>query len=489
MTAAQELAAPRAPAAATRLLVHVRVGSCDIGIPVDQVLEALPMPAAGLHPLPRRDHALSGLITSAGSAVPVIALDRWLPLGARPGARAPRVLVLGAGGARVGIEVDEVLGVKAVAAAAIRRLVHGDGGADELFESIAGPTASIPLLSVLEVERAMALSAVWCAGDGLAPGAAAAAKPRQAAGTRAGARRHAVFRVGATLWAIEAAAVRRVAAAPVLELSLKVGGHRVGICQWEGRKLPVVSIDAEGGADGVGVAPMMAVIENAGRRIGLAVTRCEQLVDVRPAGHAPVDQPLVAGTAICGALGRVAILDHPRLFDAIGESACGLSPAGGGAASAGTVGAVPRNALNYLVFETERLYASASAGVAGVVSLPAALAAELAQQGQALLDWRGRTIEVRMLPALGDGADTGYEPRLAIVMQVGTDADPSPDAPPPLVALAVRRLVDWIPATADNVSPLRLAAVGDLRMLTLRTDHLHASLVLVDLAEMAHLIH
>ena len=476
---------PTASRGATRLLVHVRVGSCDIGIPVEQVLEALPLPAAGLRALPRRDHAISGLIETADGTVPVIALDRWLPLGQPVATRLGRVLMLSARGARVGIEVDEVLGVKAVAASAIRRVVHGEDATDELFESLAGPTAACPLLALLEVERLMALSAVWCQDAGVATGAGDGAPRRGTAPAASGAVRHAVFRVGSAAWAIEAAAVRRVVVAPSLELSLLVGAHRMGICQWEGHKLPVVSIDAKGGVDGVGSAPMMVVVEHAGRRIGVAVTRCEQLVDLRPGDNAGAELALVAGTAICAGLGRVSILDHPRLFDAVGQSGCALAPAGVPASAASRRQGT--DALNYLVFETERLYASSATGVSGVIPLPAELSAELVEHGQALMDWRGRAVDVRMLPALGDAPDSGYRPRLAIVMQ--PHADPADGDPPTLIGLAVHRLVDWIPATPDNLSVLRMASVGDLRMLTLRTDHLNASLVVVDLAEMAQFIH
>ncbi|HSI50187.1 MAG TPA: chemotaxis protein CheW [Ideonella sp.] len=487
MTAETAAVARTASGSATRLLVHVRVGSCDIGIPVEQVMEALPLPAAGLRALPRRDHAISGLIETVGGAVPVIALDRWLPLGQPVATRPGRVLMLSARRARVGIEVDEVLGVKAVATTAIRRVVHGEDSNEELFESLAGPMAACPLLALLEVERLMALSAVWCQDAGLATGAPDGAPRRGTAPAPSGAVRHAVFRVGAAAWAIEAAAVRGVVVAPSLELSLQVGAHRVGICQWEGHKLPVVSIDTKGGTDGVGSAPLMVVVQHSGRRIGVAVTRCEQLVDLRPVDNARAELPLVAGTAICAGLGRVAILDHPRLFEAVGESACDLAPEGTPVVAAGRRQGT--DALNYLVFETERLYASAVTGVSGVVPLPAELTEELVENGQVLMDWRGRVVDVRTLPALGDGPDSGYRPRLVIVMQQGGNADPDDGAAPTLIGLAVHRLVDWIPATPDNLSALRMGSAGDLRMLTLRTDDLNASLVVIDLAEMAHLIH
>ena len=51
--------------------VHVRVGRCDIAIPIEQVWQALPLPPQGLTALPRRSGGLLGVADVAGSAVQV----------------------------------------------------------------------------------------------------------------------------------------------------------------------------------------------------------------------------------------------------------------------------------------------------------------------------------------------------------------------------------------------------------------------------------
>ena len=60
--------------------VHVRVGTCDIAIPIDQVRQALALPPQGLTALPRRSGGLLGVAEVDGAAVPIVALERWLPL-------------------------------------------------------------------------------------------------------------------------------------------------------------------------------------------------------------------------------------------------------------------------------------------------------------------------------------------------------------------------------------------------------------------------
>ena len=68
--------APSVTRAAVVPHVHVRVGACDIAIPIDQVLQALPLPPHGLTALPRRSGALLGVADVAGAAVPIVALER-----------------------------------------------------------------------------------------------------------------------------------------------------------------------------------------------------------------------------------------------------------------------------------------------------------------------------------------------------------------------------------------------------------------------------
>ena len=123
-------------------LVHVRVSTCDIAISIDNVLQALPLPPQGLTELPRRSGGLLGVADVAGAAVPIVALERWLPMAEthRDQAAVPRLLVLQHAGVLVGIRVDAVLGVKTVASADISR-VHQMSDDNELFDSVVPASA------------------------------------------------------------------------------------------------------------------------------------------------------------------------------------------------------------------------------------------------------------------------------------------------------------------------------------------------------------
>lgn len=125
--------------------VHVRAGGCDIAIPIEQVRQAVPLRPQGLMALPRRTGALLGVADVAGAAVPVVALERWLPLptAGDEHTAAPRLLVLQHAGAQVGVRVDAVLGVKPVPAESVRK-VHHTPDDSELFESVVPASAAAP---------------------------------------------------------------------------------------------------------------------------------------------------------------------------------------------------------------------------------------------------------------------------------------------------------------------------------------------------------
>ena len=112
----------------------------------------------------------TNIADAAGAAVPIVALERWLPLpdAGDEDTGAPRLLVLQHAGALVGVRVDAVLGVKPVATRAVRT-VHHTPDDSELFESVVPASAAAPMLCILEVARLMRLAQAWCAAAELAP--------------------------------------------------------------------------------------------------------------------------------------------------------------------------------------------------------------------------------------------------------------------------------------------------------------------------------
>jgi purine-binding chemotaxis protein CheW len=487
-------------AASTRLLVHVKVRACDLGIPVEQVVEAVGFPREGLQPFPRRDHAIAGLIGIRDVPVPVVALDRWLPMGKSSPTGAERVLVLQSDGACVAIAVDAILGVKAVQRASIRTLVHASEAEAELFESVTLPSGAVPALCMLEVRRLMALGAAWCAASGVEIGGLAASQQRQPAVADRPIR-HAVFSVSGALWAIPAAAVRHVMPAQAPELALNAGGRRIEICQWLERKLPVVSLTSQLDASTT-EARLMVVLESEGRVIGIAVDRAVQLIDLRPGAVLRSDGELCAGITDSPDVGRASILHVQDLFEIIQDVDLGAANAAATAATAAAAATplLPASSspANYLVFETDRAYASMVTGLSGVIALDTETTADLVAGRPAMLTWRGRTVGVHMLPTF-DGTESHYEPLLAFIVPVPRYAgcpDDALSAKPAdceaageqHIALAFRSLSDWVPASAVKLSSMRMGGVGELQMLALESDKRDASIIVVDLPQLAVLL-
>lgn len=463
--------------------VHVRVGRCDIAIPIEQVWQAVPMPPEGLRALPRRSGGLLGVADVAGAAVPVVALERWVPLEAEADAAGapPRLLVLQHAGALVGVRVDAVLGVKAVAAADIRRL-HHEPDDNELFESVTTASAHAPVLCILEVARLMRLGQAWCAAAALDTAAPAALRvPDAPAPPEEGAGRHAVFLIGGERWAVPVDAVERVVPVPAAELSLGRAERSWAIGQWQGRKLPLVDISEGRQASDHRAAPWMALLCQGPLVLGLTVSACEQLVDLAPRTVARTpDDALRAGVALASGLGQLQVLDVGKLFGLTpGASISRMAPD----ATAARSGALPSDATEpapYLVFDADQRYATPVEGIVGVVELPPQAREDLRQGRRAVLSWRGCTVAVVSLPAIARTAAPA-EPLLAVLVQA-----PGGAAVP--VGIAIRSLCDWLPAHSARRSGMRMGAMGELGLINAKGAEDHENLVVVDLAQVAYLL-
>src|SRR3990167_2241905 len=494
---------PAPPRLALVQHVHVRVGRCHIAVPIDQVQQALPLPPQGLTALPRRSGGLLGVADVDGAAVPIVALERWVPLetGGDAAAGVPRLLVLQHAGALVGIRVDAVLGVKAVAAADIRR-VHHPPAENELFESVVPASAGAPTLCILEVARLMQLGRAWCAAAELAPAGAADAvasarasppgsRTQRHAGFRIGVghwggpgagggggggaggggggggarprasppgsrtQRHAVFRIGVEHWAVPVDAVERVAPVPATELALGRAQRSWAIGQWQGRKVPLV--------------------------LGLTVSACEQFVDlVLEAVARTPGEALVAGVVLLPDLGKLQVLDVGKLFGLTPEASISRSAQAATLARSDAELSDATEPLPYLVFDADQRYATPVEGIVGVVELPTQAREDLRQGRQAVLAWRGQTVRLVSLPAI---ARTGgqNDPLLAVLVQA-----PGGTAPP--IGIAIRSLCDWLPAHSVRRSGMRMGAMGEFGLNNAKGEIGRANLVVVDLAQMAYLL-
>lgn len=474
-------ATPATPGAGAH--VHVRVGRCHIAIPVDQVREALPMPPEGLTPLPRRHNALSGLLHVAGSVVPVVALERWLPIDATAETGASRLLVLQHAGGRVGLRVDAVLGVKPALSGAGSQVHHAEDE-DELFDAVIPAAHGVPALCRLEVGRLMRLSQVWCDETQLdrcpphPPADAGAARAEPVA-----TQRHAVFRIADELWAVPLCVVDRVAPLPAVELALGGGRRSWAIAEWHGRKLPLVDISTARAASSRASAPWMVLVSDGPLALGLTVAACLQFVDLAmDACAATPEDELLAGIALVPDIGKLRVLDPAKLFRLTPETSISREPAAGSTEIADAPGdqAEPEP---YLVFEADQRYASPVDGIVGVVELPEAARADLRAGKPAVLAWRGRTLRVVNLPTLSDARRTEgrIDARLAVLVRAA-------DRTLPPLGIAIHRLTDWLPAHSAWRSGMRMGGLGAFSLIDAPASPDIASVVVVDLAQMAYLL-
>ena len=462
--------------------VHVRVGLCHIAIPIDQVLQALPLQQGGLTALPRRSGGLLGVADLAGAAVPIVALERWLPLAETRSdpASVQRLLVLQHAGVLVGLRVDAVLGVKTVARSHIRRVHHGQDDS-ELFDSVVPASAIDPTLCILEVARLVQLSQTWCETAEVAPPAPGEASA-DAGTTRPTncTRRYAIFLIGTERWAVPVEALDRVVPLPAAELILGPTERSWAISQFQGRKLPLVDISKGRQASDRHSAPWMVLVGQGPLVIGLTVSVCEQFLEIDHTAVASTpDDAISAGVALLADIGKLQILDVARLFDLTPEASISRSRQtlddGQGDASSDATEALP-----YLVFDADQRYASPVEGIVGVVELPSEAKEDLRQGRRAVLAWRGHTVQVSSLPAIGKLTGTSNS-LLAVLVQ------PPGSASPP-VGIAIRSLCDWLPAHSARRTGMRMGAMGELGLITARGALDHANLVVVDLAQIAYLL-
>ncbi|GKT24273.1 PAS domain-containing methyl-accepting chemotaxis protein [Acidovorax sp. SUPP3334] len=286
---------------------------------------------------------------------------------------------------------------------------------------------------------------------------------------------------------------------PPVELSLPGGGLTAAISELRGRKLPLVAVAGQPVRAGAPLPPWVAVLERQGLWIGLMADTCRQLADLAESDLALTPgEPFLKGMTSVPGVGTLRVLDIDRLFDAVPEAAMSRAAPGGADATAGQATdagpqagdgdhdgpAVDSNGpvidSHFLVFEAGALYATPVDSVVGVAELPQPTIDELALGRPAVMPWRGKTLKVVSLPSL-DGSTIPMVPRMAILLE------PLPPGHA-TVAIAISRLCDWLQAHRADHREMRLGALGEFRMITHEHEGNSASMVVVDLGEMAYLL-
>lgn len=444
------------PAPAVRLAV-AGIGAVRLGIPVDAVVQALPVPAAAAL-LPRRQGALCGVVVYEGALVPVVDLGRWVDVGSRQAvlSGSARILVLRETGRTLGLQVDSVDGLVEVAAGAIARL-HHDDSPEEVFHSAAQVADGGQVLSLLDVGRLAALAASWHEEDPQAPPgadrvAAAAAGPAT--------RDYALLQLDALRLGIAAGDLAEVMPMPALEQF--GGGIDSAWCLWRGRHLPVLGAHALPGLPDAAAAALLAVVEAGELALGLPVCAALAMQAFGPAGH---DAGALTATVYDEDGEALRLLDTAALFARFPEAR--LSKRASGAAADG---AAPRalqdsgtpNDSAYIVFEAGQLAATPIGAVEQVLPLAAGGV-------EATMPWRGGALPLVDLRAGAQADAPGH-----VLVVPGTRP----------AGYVVTRVELLVPARSGRLYRLG-ASAGAVEFVTIDTPEGQASYRIVDLAQAA----
>lgn len=385
-------------------LATAAVGAVRLGIPVDTVVQAIPMPAEQAL-LPRRQGALSGVVLHESTLVPVVDLARWVDLGQARAERlgSARILVLHQDGRTLGLQVDSVDGLVEVPCADVKRL-HHDGHEEEVFHSAARVPGSDAILSVLDVGRLAALAASWHQVEPYEAHAAIAlaATPVGLAAER----NYALLQLDGARLGVPAGDLVEVMRMPALE---QFGnGIDSGWCLWRGRHLPVLASAALAGLPHVPQAPLLAVLEHDGLALGLPVSAALALQAFAAGGSDGLT------TTVYDADGQeVRLLDTAALFARFPEALLSKPDERGAVARTVADGGVP-NEDAYIVFAAGQPVATPIGAVEQIVPLAAGTSnATMGWNGGALplLDLRPDHLANtpgHVLVAAKGGRHTGY---------------------------------------------------------------------------------
>ena len=434
------------PAAARLRLAQARIGAVHLGIPVDTVVQAVPVPDS-LALLPLRGKALRGVIEHGGALLPVIDLGRWVDVGSAgpaAGERA-RILILREGGRTIGLQIDALGGLVEVAARQAMRLHHEDDP-DDVFHSAVQAPGGGAILSLLEVGRLADLAATWSETAPAGAPEAPEAPDSPAVAAVAASSLYALLDTGRGLLGVAPAHLAEVIPMPALERL--GGGIGATYCAWRGRHLAVLPgaalLEAAAGegsdagsdeGNDKSAAPLLAVLSHAGLALGVPMRAVLQL----QAFGAGLPVPGGVTSAVFDAEGReVRLLDSARLFARYPEAALSKPEAEVAAAASAAAGRAGRaaNACAYIVFEADGVKAVPIGAVEHIVPL-----AEAGAPATATMSWRGAAIPLADLRTRAQDRAHEAEHGHVLVAQ-------GPHGP---VGYVVTRLHSLIPAGAGQL--------------------------------------
>ena len=457
-------------------LAVATVGAVTVAMPVEAVLHALPLDGA-LHPLPRRQGALCGVIEYAGRLVPVVDLARWVDVGERDDSATPktaRIMVLGDGRRSIGLRVHAVLGLTDVPAVALARMLH-DSDPEEVFHTAVKSDEFDRVLSMLDVERLMALAAAWQqAGDDASTGAAPATSRATAdRAAPADGVLHAVLAVGSSTIAVPASELAQVIRMPALRAIGPAGGS--SYCHWRDRNLAVIDGARLLGAPtlpavapAAPAAPLLAILERGDLALGVSVRAAVELRMLAPPGSGTGAADEALATTVFDSDGAaIEVVNTAALFARTPEAS--ISKAGA-RATADARAAQRTNDNAYIVFQTDQHHATAIEPIAEILALQAAHV-DAQEQLLPTIAWREQPLRVVDLRPPGTPTAAGCGARILVVRHADG-----------CTGYVVKHVVLLIPPHTGKLYRMALAGAGLVEFITTGAASEQVSYRTIDLA-------
>ncbi|MFA9216992.1 MAG: chemotaxis protein CheW [Sphingomonadaceae bacterium] len=336
----------------------VQIGALQVGIEAACVAGAAVRPAR-LLPLPPLSPSLLGAFEHEGQALPLVDLRSWL--GQAHAQPCAYVLILAQQGRRVGLAVDQIRGLRQIAAAAIEQLRHDDGD-EAFFQRVARMPEQDGLLNLLEPVRLMERAQAWAGAD--------AAQAQSAAALQASQRvTLALFQFGDLRLAVPAALVAEVISAPAVDRIFGGNGPLSGIARWRGQHVSVLERACISAAVAP-QAPLLAVLRSGERCLGLPVEAALSVAEVETSA---LEYYSGAGEAAPLVVGEVPLVAGAPALLLDGVALMALCPALDAGVVVARAADAARNRDGYLICAAATTLAVPMAAVLAILPLPADL--------------------------------------------------------------------------------------------------------------------
>jgi len=407
-------------------LALFEIASQRIGVPIAQVVQALPRPA-NITRLPRHHNAIEGVFLLRGIAVPLINLHPLLQPDGRASVERCIVVALRAEGKWVAIYVDRVLGLTKIRPDAVRQVFHDDDQT-EFFHSVAMEAGHDTALSLLDPLRLANQVRVWTEG---ADSSAADATAEAASAERGESPSFVMVKAGSTCLGFPAADVGEMVASLQVQKMGAISPGFGGMTKWRGKDVPVWDLTQSLGL------PAATLDERAGYMVlmtedacaAFPVTAIQAVQAIAMSAMQPVTESEAPWTHSC--LGsvlnaqqeRVLLMDPRRVLSNVPLSGLQRREQ---AHQPGKLAALEYAADStksaYIVVRSGQEWALPMANLLEIVRLPEQFLQALDSGAATLgyLEWRGASVEVvdLLFATQGRASAVGDNARI-ILVQLG----------------------------------------------------------------------